>query len=78
MADPTSRRQKDPLFAAAVLKLTFERRRDEQSPHFKVIYEGVLRDLAVTDADVDAYLVAHLPAVEAAMGGSRGRGGDGP
>lgn len=71
----TEKRRKDPLFGAAVLKLTFVQRRDEQSPQFKSIYEGVLRDLAVTDADVEAYLQKHRAAVEAAIA-AKGRGGE--
>lgn len=65
MAD---KRKRDPLFGAAVLKLTFQRRKDEQSPQFRAIYEGVLRDLKLTDEAVDAYLEEHLEDVEAALG----------
>ena len=36
---------KDRLFGAAVLKMSFRLRGDEQSPAFKGIYPGVLRDL---------------------------------
>lgn len=61
------RPRRDPLFGAAVLKLTFQRRKDEQSPQFQMIYNGVLRDLNVTDAQVEAYLAEHLPEVEAAI-----------
>ena len=38
---------KDRLFGAAVLKMSFRLRGDEQSPAFKGIYPGVLRDLAL-------------------------------
>ena len=68
------KRKKDPLFGAAVLKLTFLRRNEEQSPQFTTIYEGVLRDLGVTDAEVDAYLAAHRAEVEAALTGPGRRG----
>lgn len=67
MSEPA--RKKDPLFGAAVLKLTFQRRSDEQSPQFVSIYEGVLRDLGITDAQVDAYLASHRSKVEAAIDG---------
>ena len=67
MTLPDDRPRRDPLFGAAVLKLTFQRRKDEQSPQFKMIYDGVLRDLKVTDAQVEAYLAQHLPEVEAAI-----------
>lgn len=69
-----SNKKKDPLFGAAVLKLTFIRRSEEQSPHFSTIYEGVLRDLGVTDADVDAYLEKNRALVEAALTGPGKRG----
>jgi len=67
--------KKDPLFGAAVLKLTFMRRRDEQSPQFQAIYNGVLRDLKITDEDVEGYLATHLTDVEAAIA-AKGRGSD--
>ena len=69
-----SSKKRDPLFGAAVLKLTFQRRHDEQSPQFRAIFQGVLRDLKVTEAQVDAYLDAHLPELEAAMRSQRGSG----
>jgi hypothetical protein len=59
--------RRDPIFGAAVLKLTFQRRRDEQSPQFRAIYSGVLRDLKVTDEQVEAYIQAHLPELEEAI-----------
>jgi hypothetical protein len=69
-----TRTKRDPLFGAAVLKLTFHLRKDEQSPQFREVYEGVLASLKVTDAQVDAYLAKHRAAVEAAIDGrSRGR-----
>ena len=69
----TDRRKRDPIFAAAVLKLTFQARHEEQSPQFRSIYEGVLRDLGVEDADVDAYLAAHRAQVELAIAEHGGR-----
>ncbi len=66
MTNP-SRSRRDPIFGAAVLKLTFQRRRDEQSPQFRAIYSGVLRDLKVTDAEVDAYIASHLSDLEEAI-----------
>ena len=73
MSTSPARPRRDPIFGAAVLKLTFQLRKDEQSPQFKSIYEGVLRDLKVTDEAVEAYLAAHRPAVEEAIR-SHGRG----
>jgi hypothetical protein len=75
----TPRKKRDPIFGAAVLKLTFQRRHDEQSPQFKAIYEGVIRDLKVTDEDVNVFLQAHLAEIEDAIRAhGRGEMGDGP
>jgi hypothetical protein len=52
------------LFGAAVLKMSFKLRDQLESPAFKGIYPGVLRDLGVEDKDVDAYIDANREAVE--------------
>ena len=67
MPESSPRRRRDPAFKAAVLKLTFNRRKDEQSPQFEAIYKGVLRDLKLTDEEVETYLQSHMPEVEAAI-----------
>lgn len=59
------------LFGAAVLKASFRLRGEEASAPFRAIFLGVLRDLALTEADVDRYLEAHRDEVEAAV---RGKG----
>jgi hypothetical protein len=56
------------LFGAAVLRRSFELRGEEQARAFRSVYEGVLRDLEVTDAEVGEYLAAHRAEVEAAVG----------
>ena len=56
------------LFSAAVLKRSFELRGDEHREQFRFVYEGVLRDLALEAAEVDAYLASHRAEVEAAIG----------
>lgn len=63
--------EEEKLFAAAVLRRSFELSGDEHHQGFRFVYEGVLRDLGLTDADVEAYLRANAAAVEAALG--RGR-----
>ena len=69
MAKTKTLREK--LFGAAVLKLSFLLRGAEDSPAFRGIYPGVLRDLDLTDADVDAFIAENRRAVEkAAKGGS--------
>jgi hypothetical protein len=60
---------RDRLFGAAVLKMSFRLRGDEQSPAFKGIYPGVLRDLELDDAAVEKYIEEHRAAVESAARG---------
>jgi hypothetical protein len=60
--------REEKLFSAAVLRRSFELRGAEHAEGFRFVYEGVLRDLAVEDADVVEYLARHLEAVERAMG----------
>jgi hypothetical protein len=64
---------KNPLFGAAVVKAVL-RKRDGVTAT-SVLYEGILRDLGVTDADVEAYLAEHGEEVEQAIR-SHGRRGD--
>lgn len=61
---------KDPLFYAAVLKMSFRLRGDEQSPAFKVVYPGILRDLALEDGTVEKYIEDHREVVERAARGT--------
>ena len=59
------------LFSAAVLRRSFELQDGEYKQGFKFVYEGVLRDLGLEAAEVDAYLAEHQAEVEAAMGRKR-------
>ncbi len=63
---------KDKLWGAAVLKMSFRLRDAEDSPAFKGIYPGVLRDLGLDDADVEKYIAEHRDAVEKAARGKAG------
>ena len=63
---------KDKLWGAAVLKTSFALRNALESPAFRAIYPGVLRDLDVEDAAVDAYIAENREAVEKAARGSVG------
>lgn len=63
---------KDKLWGAAVLKTSFALRDGLESIAFRSIYPGVLRDLDVEDAAVDAYIAANRDAVEKAARGSVG------
>jgi hypothetical protein len=67
---------KDKLWGAAVLKVSFRLRGAEESPAFKGIYPGVLRDLQLEDADVEKYIEGNREAVEKAARGSSGGAGD--
>ncbi len=67
------KKQKDPLFAAAVLKLSFRLANNEGTPAFKFIYEGVLRDFNLEDATVEKYLEENYNKVlKASRGKERG------
>ena len=55
---------KDRLFGAAVLKMSFRLRGDEQSPAFQYVYPGVLRDLQLDDAEVERYIEENRDEVE--------------
>ncbi len=71
MARPKTRAEK--LFAAAVLRRSFQLRGEDGQQGFKFVYEGVLRDLGLAGEEVDEYLAAHRAEVDAAIG--RGKPG---
>ena len=74
MADPAKKApKKNPLFGAAVVKAVL-RKRDGVTAT-SALYEGILRDLGVSDDDVEAYLAEHAEEVEQAIR-SHGRRGD--
>ena len=60
---------KDPLRSAAVLKVSFDLAGNTKSPEFRAIYEGVLRDFGLTDAQVSAYAALHREELEVAARG---------
>ena len=65
-----SKTLKDKLKGAAVLKMSFRLRDAEDSPAFLGVYPGVLRDLGLDDAAVEAYIAQNRAEVErAARGG---------
>ncbi|HZX97715.1 MAG TPA: hypothetical protein VFE90_24575 [Myxococcales bacterium] len=65
--------RKNPLFGAAVVKAVLRKRDGVQATN--ALYEGILRDLGVTDAQVEAFLADHAEEVEQAIK-SHGRRGD--
>jgi hypothetical protein len=74
MAEPAKKTErKNPLFGAAVVKAVL-RKRDGVAAT-SALYEGILRDLGVTDAQVEDYLAAHAAEVEQAIR-RHGRRGD--
>jgi len=65
--------KKDPLFAAAVVKLSFRLANTESTPGYRFVYDGVLRDLKIEDAAVEKYLADNYETVlKAARGKERG------
>jgi hypothetical protein len=65
--------RKNPLFGAAVVKAVLRKRAGVSAT--SALYEGILRDLGVTDAEVEEYLAEHGEEVEQAIR-SHGRRGD--
>ena len=63
---------KDKLWGAAVLKTSFALRNALESPAFRGVYPGVLRDLGIEDAAVEAYIAENREAVEKAARGTVG------
>ena len=66
--------RKNPLFGAAVVKAVLRKRKGAGAATSE-LYEGILRDLGVTDGDVERYLDEHKEEVELAIR-SHGRRGD--
>lgn len=62
-----------PLFGAAVVKAVLRKRTGEAGAT-STLYESILRDLGITDTQVEEYLAAHEDEVEEAIR-SHGRRG---
>ena len=65
----------NPVFGAAVLKLTLAKRLPAE-PAMRELYTATLRDLGVSAAEVEAYVAAHRDEIEAAMARKGGNGSD--
>jgi hypothetical protein len=76
MSKPTGPRKqrRNPLLGAAVLKALLRRRAGEDQEKTRSLYEGILRDLALTDEQVEQYLAEHGAEVEEAIRGHGRRG----
>lgn len=55
---------RDPLFGAAVLKLSFLLKGEADQPGFRVVYFGTLKELGLTNGQVDEYITAHRAELE--------------
>jgi hypothetical protein len=71
---PSAKGRKNPILGAAVLKALLQRRSGDDQAKAQSLYEGVLRDLDLTDEQVGAYLAEHAEEVEEAIR-SHGRRG---
>jgi hypothetical protein len=74
MGEKRTRPRRNPLLGAAVLRALLEQRGPENRHQAQALYDGVLRDLELTDAEVQAYLEEHVAEVEDAIR-SHGRRG---
>ena len=68
---PKVKTQEEKLWGAAVVKASFALRDALESPAFKGIYPGLLRDLGVCAEDVDAFLEKNRARVEQAAKGGK-------
>jgi hypothetical protein len=66
--------RKNPILGAAVLKALLQRRSGQDQAKAQSLYDGVLRDLDLTDEQVDKYLSEHASEVEESIR-SHGRRG---
>jgi len=66
--------RRNPLLGAAVLKALLLRRRGDDLTKTRSLYEGILRDLSLTDEQVETYLAQHGEEVEEAIRGHGRRG----
>jgi hypothetical protein len=70
----TGKTRKNPILGAAVLKALLQRRTGDDQAKTQTLYQGVLRDLDLTDEQVEKYLAEHATEVEEAIR-SHGRRG---
>ena len=66
-----SARDRDPLYGAAILKLSFLLKGKADEPGFRVVYFCTLEELGLTNSQVDAYIAAHREQLEAAIRGEQ-------
>lgn len=73
MTGPGSGQRRNPLLGAAVLKALLRESSPDGFESAQALYLGVLRDLGLTDAQVDEFMAGHRPEVEKALGSHGGR-----
>jgi hypothetical protein len=66
--------RRNPLLGAAVLKALLRRRDGDDWKKTQALYEGILRDLDLSDEKVEQYLRDHADEVEEAIRGHGRRG----
>lgn len=62
-------RDRDPLYGAAILKLSFILKGKVDEPGFRVVYFGTLKELGLTNSQVDKYIAANRQRLEAVIRG---------
>lgn len=69
-----SKKTRDPLFGAAILKLSMIMKGMASDPGFRVVYFGTLKEFGLTDNQVDTYIKEHREELEAQIRGPSDEG----
>ncbi len=69
-----SNRPIDPIFGAAVLKLSMAKKGLITDPGFRVVYAGTLRELGIKDSAVEAYIAKNRELLEKHIEANRPKG----
>jgi hypothetical protein len=64
----------DPIFGAAILKLSMAKRGLITEPGFRVVYAGTLRELGLKDSEVEEYIARNRDILEKHIAANRPRG----
>jgi len=70
----TGKPRRNPLLGAAVLKALLRRREGDDWKKTQSLYQGILRDLGLSNEQVEQYLTDHTEEVEEAIRGHGRRG----
>ncbi|MBW2276767.1 MAG: hypothetical protein JRF63_04700 [Deltaproteobacteria bacterium] len=66
-----TKRDRDPLYGAAILKLSFLLRGKTDEPGFRVVYYGTLKELGLTNSEVNAYIATNRAQLQAVIKGEQ-------